>query len=307
MQTSEKGIEALELEENDVLKAYRDVVGKWTIGMGLTAASGVIVPKAGMTITKKQSQDLTRKALTLNYEPSVNSAMSGAKQHEFDAGVLFHWNTGAIKTASWVDLWRAKAGRAKIAARFRLWNKGNGKVIQGLVNRRERELKILFDGLYSSMSEPASASVAVARWVVVLSGDEKAKVLDDFMALGYLVGSNINNVHAFEVRRFQEDHGLSVDGKIGRATLSTLQRMVDAKAKTKPVASAAAVATVPAATSMTDVAQELSAAGISAAWLFVPLAFVCLFALWRAWHYRDAVAARLPRSLSKLAQFLRSI
>ena len=310
-QTSEKGIEALEFEEGDVLRAYRDVVGKWTIGMGLTAASGVIVPKAGMTITKKQSRDLTRKALTLNYEPTVNGAMPNADQHEFDAGASFHWNTGAIKTASWVRLWVANASRELIEAKFRLWNKGDGKVITGLVKRRERELKILFDGVYPVSTEPKSASVTLARWVVPLSGDEKAKILEGFMSLGYLVGGNISNVHAFEVRRFQEDHGLTVDGKIGRATLSTLQRMIDAKAKAKTTTTAATVAGgAGAATAspagLDEVTRELSEAGIDPAWLWLPFGLVCLWALWRAWHYRDAIAARIAKRLPSLAKFLRS-
>ena len=44
MQTSAQGIVALELEEGVVLKAYRDAVGVWTIGAGLTASSGVVRP-----------------------------------------------------------------------------------------------------------------------------------------------------------------------------------------------------------------------------------------------------------------------
>jgi len=305
MKTSEKGIEALEFEEGDVLRAYRDVVGKWTIGMGLTAASGVITPKAGMTITKQQSRDLTRQALNLNYEPTVNDAMPNADQHEFDAGVSFHWNSGAIQRASWVRLWLARAPRAEISAKFRLWTKGGGKVITGLVKRRERELKILFDGVYPVATEPKSAPLSIARWVVPLSGDEKAKILADFMSLGYLVGGDISKPHAFEVRRFQEDHGLTVDGKIGRATLSTLQRMIDARAKAKSTAAVTATSSLPAAPTAYN-ADEIAASGIDPLWLFLPLALVALWALWRAWHYRDAIAARIAKRLPSLAKFLRS-
>ena len=51
MQLSDKGLAFLETHEGVVLKAYRDPVGVWTIGAGLTAASGVVKPKAGMVIT----------------------------------------------------------------------------------------------------------------------------------------------------------------------------------------------------------------------------------------------------------------
>lgn len=38
-----------------MLTAYRCPAGKWTIGAGLTAASGVVTPRAGMTITRAKA------------------------------------------------------------------------------------------------------------------------------------------------------------------------------------------------------------------------------------------------------------
>lgn len=240
MQTSDKGIEALALEEGDVLRAYRCPAGKWTIGMGLTAASGVIAPKAGMVITAQQSRDLTRKALTRNYEPRVTTFMPGAKQHEFDAGVLFDWNTGAISKATWVPLWARKAGNSAIAEKFKLWNKGGGKVLPGLVARRERELLILFYASYPVATESRfRPSVSIARWALPVDFAEKLAAMLAFEKLGYKVGTDPGAIPAAEIRRFQSDHGLTIDGRIGRATLSTLQRRIDAAAKTKPVALAA--------------------------------------------------------------------
>nr|WP_321511141.1 peptidoglycan-binding protein [uncultured Celeribacter sp.] len=306
MHTSEQGIYTLELEEGDVLKAYRDIVGRWTIGMGLTAASGVITPKPGMIITRKQSRELTEKALARNYEPAVNAAMPGADQHEFDAGISFHWNTGAIKKASWVSLWRQKAGRSAISAKFRLYNKAGGKRVQALADRRERELKILFDANYPVLTEPKSASIAKARWAITLTELEKAMILGQFMSLGYDVGTDIAHVPAHEVRRFQQEHDLTVDGKIGRATVTTLQRMIDARAKAKATAATGAASSLPAATSVQDVVDGNAIAGIDPLWLFLPLGLVALWALWRAWHYRDAIAARIQSRLPKLATFLRS-
>ncbi|WP_321362614.1 glycoside hydrolase family protein [uncultured Celeribacter sp.] len=305
MHTSEQGIDTLELEEGDVLKAYRDIAGVWTISMGLTAASGVITPKPGMTITRKQSRELTEKALARNYEPAVNAAMPGAAQHEFDAAISFHWNTGAIKKASWVTLWRQKAGRYVISEKFLLWNKAGGKRVPALANRRHRELKILFDAVYPVSNEPKSASIAKARWVIALTGAEKTTILGQFMSIGYDVGTDIARVPAHEVRRFQADHNLTVDGKIGRATVTTLQRMIDARAKAKSTAAATATSSIPAAPTAYN-ADEIAAAGIDPLWLFLPLGLVALWALWRAWHYRDAIAARIQSRLPKLATFLRS-
>lgn len=47
MQTTseDKGIPFLEAHEGVALTAYRCPAGKWTIGAGLTAASGVVEPR----------------------------------------------------------------------------------------------------------------------------------------------------------------------------------------------------------------------------------------------------------------------
>ncbi|HEV7286699.1 MAG TPA: lysozyme, partial [Kaistia sp.] len=90
------GLEQLVAEEGEVLRAYRDVAGVWTIGVGLTAASGVVKPKAGMVITRAESRRLLAAALARRYEPAVAAAMPGAPAHAFDGAVSFHFNTGAI-------------------------------------------------------------------------------------------------------------------------------------------------------------------------------------------------------------------
>ena len=58
MQTSQRGIAFLERHEGVVLRAYRCPAGHWTIGAGLTAASGVVTPKPGMVITRKEATRL---------------------------------------------------------------------------------------------------------------------------------------------------------------------------------------------------------------------------------------------------------
>ncbi|TQD37457.1 glycoside hydrolase family protein [Rhodobacter capsulatus] len=309
MQTSEKGIETLVLEEGDVLRAYRCPAGKWTIGPGLTAASGVVSPNAGMVITAQQSRDLTKKALAAKYEPRVALVMAGAKQHEFDAGVLFDWNTGAINKASWVPLWARKAGAAAISMKFRLWNKGGGKVLPGLVKRRERELRILIDGMYPVLGEPSRPSVSIARWVLQLDFAEKLTAMSAFGKLGYVVGLDSAAIPAAEIRRFQADHGLTADGKIGRATLSTLQRRIDAAEKAKSVGLfsggvTASAVTSAAPTGMSDITDWIA----SQPWAIgAAAAVIGLWGLWLAWQYRDVIAAKIQGRAPRLAAALRSI
>lgn len=306
MQTSTAGEAALIQEEGEVLRAYRDVVGRWTIGVGLTDASGVVKVRPGMTITKSESRRLLGLALRRNYEPAVTNAMPGAAQHEFDAGVSFHFNTGAIGRASWVELWRAKAGRAAIMQRFMLWNKGGGKVLPGLTKRRERELSMLLDGKYLvAANEPTRASVSLARWVLALELPEKMASLDALMRLGYAVGMDPAAVPAAEVRRFQGDHDLTQDGRIGRATLTTLQRRINAAEQAKAMTLVSAGTGGSAAIDASQ--QDLLSTLVSGPWIWAALgAALALWAIILIWRYRDVVAAKVAPRAPRLAAILRS-
>ena len=134
---SAAGLEQLIAEEGEALRAYRDVAGVWTIGVGLTAASGVVRPRAGMTITRSESRALLAEALARRYEPPVATAMPDAAQHAFDGGVSFHFNTGAIGRASWVAAWR-RGDRAAVRAGLAAWNRAGGRIVEGLARRYGR-------------------------------------------------------------------------------------------------------------------------------------------------------------------------
>ncbi|SMH35955.1 peptidoglycan-binding protein [Maritimibacter sp. HL-12] len=299
--TSSKGIAVLKQEEGEVLKAYRCPAGKMTIGVGLTAASGVIDPKPGMVITAGQSSDLLRQALRRNYEPAVAKAMPSAKAHEFDGGVLFHFNTGAIGRASWVKAWRTRDWD-RVSAKIVLWNKGGGKVLPGLTRRRAREFKIMRYGDYGLLGEVPKASSAdsdVAKWALPVDRDEIARIRAAFAKLGYAPGNDGGGVHRDAVTRFQREHDLNVDGIIGRATLSTLQRRLDATRK-------AATATTGAATGAAGT-EGADAAGLAVPdWaLWVVAGLVALIALRLAWSYRDVIAAKVQNIAPGLARTLR--
>ena len=149
MKTSPRGIEDLVLSEALKTKAYRDSAGVWTIGVGHTASAGPPAPKPGMTITVAEAKAILARDLA-KFEARVNRAFpNGLSQHAFDGAVSFDFNTGGIDRASWVTHY--KAGRLDLAERnLKLWNKAGGKVLQGLVNRRQHEADMIFRGKYRS-------------------------------------------------------------------------------------------------------------------------------------------------------------
>lgn len=293
---SPKGLTFLKRHEGVVLRAYRDAAGVWTIGCGLTAASGVVRPKAGMVITEAEADRLLSQALERNYEPAVARAMPGPKPHEFDAGVSFHFNTGAIDRASWVNAWRNRDW-AEVLVGLRKWTRGGGKVLPGLRNRREAEFRLLRNADYGVT--PRAPAPGFARWALPMTAVEKARVIAELHRLGYKAAPAAADITADEVRRFQRDHGLAEDGIIGRATLTALQRPLDATRKTGQTAGAGAGGA--AATQAPGVGDALPA------WAEpVMLAGLAAVALWLAWSYRDVIAAKLGARAPKLSAWLRS-
>lgn len=302
MKTSAAGVASIELDEGVVLKAYRCPAHVLTIGAGLTKASGVVDPKPGMTITKKEATRLLAKALDRNYEPRVRKAMPNANQHEFDGGVSFDFNTGAIGRASWVKWWR-QSHWPETKRRFMMWNKAGGRVVRGLVLRREREFKTIRHGIYHAKPK-APTDKNLARIALPLGNQEILDIRDQLARLGYDPGKNTLGIAKAAVRQFQRDHDLTVDGIIGRATESTLQRMIDARRKSK---TAAATTATPAA-GTGAVASTDAVTATEALIIFGGIAALALvITLYLAWKYRDAAAVKLQGRFPNFAAKLRSI
>lgn len=165
---------------------------------------------------------------------------------------------------------------------------------------------MLLEGRYVGVETPlvltraARSASALARWGVVLDGDEIARIREGFRKIGYDPGPDTQGVVVSAAVTFQADHDLKADGIIGRATLSTLQRRLDAAAKAKPAATAPVAAGAGSATDSFD-ALHVSP---QVEWLIIAAA--CLFAAYVAYRYRDVVAAKVQGILPRTAAFLRS-
>lgn len=116
----------------------------WTIGWGATGP-GI---ERGTVWTQKQCDDrLTAdlKRYSDQVAQALGSAIVSTSQAQFDALVSFHYNTGAISRATLTRLHRA-GDFAGAAVEFGKWKHASGRVLPGLVRRREAEAALYRKG-----------------------------------------------------------------------------------------------------------------------------------------------------------------
>jgi lysozyme len=142
MKTSKAGREKLEAREGTRLKAYRDSVGVWTIGVGHTSAAGLPKVTSTLKITAEECDAIFARDL-VKYEKTVNEAVKvPITQTEFDALVSLCFNIGQGGFAKSTVVRRLNAkDRKGAAAAFMMWNKP-----KEIIGRRTGEMKQFLSG-----------------------------------------------------------------------------------------------------------------------------------------------------------------
>lgn len=141
MKLSQKGIELIKQFEGYSSKAYPDPAtggAPWTIGYGTT--KGV---KPGMVITAQQAEKMLRDDVA-KFESGVSSLITApTTQGQFDAMVSLAYNIGLGNFGKSTLLKKHNARCYTCAAdQFRVWNRANGKVMNGLTKRRAAERQV---------------------------------------------------------------------------------------------------------------------------------------------------------------------
>lgn len=153
---SAKGIEDIRREEGERLKAYRDVAGNWTTGVG-----HLIKPGEEYLITKTLTSEESRKILVNDLSDVIQSLNKRltvpVSQNMVDslAGLLFNAGVNAAK-----DLFGLINSGAPKETIYNWWVShyitSGGKVYEALRNRRIREaqnaLSIVSPGVSSNVT-----------------------------------------------------------------------------------------------------------------------------------------------------------
>lgn len=153
MDISPKALELLKQWEGFKNHTYLDSAGLLTIGVGhlVTAsekAQGYIVVDGAKLPLDKEFLDVQVIALlnkdVTRFVENVNKVVKiKLSQNQFDALVCFSFNVGigAFNNSTLLKL--INQGKLSLVQKeFRKWVKAGGKTIQGLVNRRNNEIKL---------------------------------------------------------------------------------------------------------------------------------------------------------------------
>ena len=138
MRTSEAGVNLIKTFEGCRTTAYRCSAGVWTIGYGHTTDV-----KEGMTITQHQC-DVMLEVDIEQYENYVNDyVVVSLTQNQFDALVSWVYNLGPTNFRKSTMLKVLNDGNYdEVPYQMKRWNKAGGKVLKGLVIRREAEAEL---------------------------------------------------------------------------------------------------------------------------------------------------------------------
>lgn len=141
MNMSEGGLNALTKQfEGCKLTAYRCPAGILTIGYGHTSAAGAPEVTDGMTISQEDANRILA-ADMVKFENDVKALVKvELTQHQFDVLVDFCYNAGKGNLASSTLLKCVNAKQFdRVPTELQKWTKGGGKVLPGLVRRRNAE------------------------------------------------------------------------------------------------------------------------------------------------------------------------
>ena len=150
MKTSENGLKLIQEFEQFVNAPYLDSARVWTIGYGSTYhPNGKPVTGRDKPITREYAETIQRHVIATDFEPVINGLLKSEiasgfiTQNMYDAIISLAYNIGVngFKRSSVLRLLK-QGDKSNAGNAFLLWNMVGGKVLRGLVRRRERERKL---------------------------------------------------------------------------------------------------------------------------------------------------------------------
>lgn len=169
MKMTQEGLDLIKRFEGFRDHWYKCPAGIWTCCYGHTEAAGPPKFEPNRKFTRDEGERILRNDLK-KYEDAVKKAVKvPLNDSQYSALVSFCYNVGPGNFQKSSVL---KAVNAKqfdlVPARLALWNKGGGKVLKGLIARREAEASLFMDDVpdepphFSTDISPSQGKPALA-------------------------------------------------------------------------------------------------------------------------------------------------
>lgn len=219
MKTSDKGINLIKQFEGCKLTVYLDPIGVPTVGYGHT--KGLTKAMVGKRISQAEADNFLRQDL-VTAEQAVSKIKQDFNQNQFDALVSFTFNCGTG------NLNKLCLGRniTQIGEKLTLYNKAGGKVLNGLVRRRNAEKQLYFSPMEDSL--PVSENPYISPKSGLLRKGDKGMSVKWLQWELNRHGATLEVDGFFGVktdaalRAYQKSAGIKVDGVAGAETRKSL-------------------------------------------------------------------------------------
>ena len=153
MKINDAGLKIIHTFEGCRLQSYLCPAHVITIGYGHTGLYKGKPLTLGMKITQQEADELLKQDI-VKYENYVNSLHLNLNENQFSALVSFCFNCGPGCLNS---LCKGRNNK-QIADALLLYNKANGKALEGLTRRRKAERELFLTPVQTSSSQPSEQS-----------------------------------------------------------------------------------------------------------------------------------------------------
>lgn len=147
MKLNDEGYNLITKHEGLVLKPYLCPAKVPTIGYGNTYyEDGKRVTLLDKPITKQRAFEMFKEIADRFAKVVSQSLTSDVNQRQFNSLVSFTYNVGVanFKKSTLLKLVNANPNNKQIENEFKKWTRANGKVLSGLVKRRQDESNYYF-------------------------------------------------------------------------------------------------------------------------------------------------------------------
>ena len=146
------------------LKAYKCSAGVWTVGYGLTTSAGFIEVGPDTVITQAEADwylEKTVEKFLAEIKPAITAPIN---ENELGAFTSLAYNIGPTAFRKSSALRHFNAGnKDRVPTSIRMWRKAGGKVVKGLINRREAEVDLFLTPVIAEKPAPARTSPAQSK------------------------------------------------------------------------------------------------------------------------------------------------